>query len=618
VVAAPRPYGVAPEKILNTSLTLPFEDSRRLTGANLFFASTGAVLETHGIEPDEGLLSGWGARVERVRAKLGWSARGVVARRHRTGASLALAAAPDQLFAATEVNEWALCATLVERHPDVWNTRELEAALLAAALDNASDPQSVIPPVLAEAAALARLEQLAARERLPNLAPLLSATDARNLPYVLDDDTLTLGAGAKSRSYPAADLPPADGIPWAELSDIPTAIVTGSNGKTTTVRLIASCARAHGHHVAYCSTEGVFVDGKAVQLGDYSGPAGARSVMRNPRTEAAVLETARGGILRRGIAISRAHVAVVTNISADHFGEYGIDDLDALADVKMTVGAVVAPDGLLVLNAQDPQLVSRAGVLAARYGRSPPLGWFALDYDQAILREHRTWGGSVCGVRGGQLMLSHRDVESEMGDIMTLPLTVSGSATYNVANLAAAALAAVALGIPARTVADVLSRFGSDPADNPGRLMRFEVNGVRIIIDYAHNPEGLRGLLNVAEHLRAGRGRLGLLLGHAGNRRDADIEALARVAAEFRPDLIVVKENESHLRGREPGEIPRIIRSALLKLGFSDEALPVRLTELDAARCALDWARPADVLALPIHSPSARTAVLSLLQQTTR
>ena len=536
-----------------------------------------------------------------------------MARRHLGGASLALAAPPDQLFAATEVNEWALCATVQERDPE--RGKDLEAALLAAALDNAADPQNVIPPVLAEGAALARFQKLAARERLPNLGPLLSAADTRNLPYLLDDDTLTLGAGARSRSYPATDLPPAQGVPWPELSDIPTALVTGSNGKTTTVRLIAACARAHGKRAAYCSTEGVFIDGEAVTLGDYSGPAGARMVMRNPRTQAAILETARGGILRRGIAVSRAHVAVITNISSDHFGEYGIDDLGALADVKMTVGAVVVPGGLLVLNAEDPQLVGKAGVLAGRYGRSPALGWFALDYDQAILREHRTWGGSVCGVRGGQLLMSHRDIESDLGEVISMPLTVSSSATYNIANLAAASLAACALGIPARTIADVLRRFGSSPADNPGRLMRFEVGGVRVIVDYAHNPEGLRGLLNVADHLRGGRGRLGLLLGHAGNRQDAEIEALARVAAEFRPDLIVVKENEGHLRGREPGEIPRIIHSALLRFGLPEETLPVRMSELEAARCALDWARPGDVLALPIHSVDARAAVLSLLEK---
>ena len=144
--------------------------------------------------------------------------------------------------------------------------------------------------------------------------------------------------------------------------------------------------------------------------------------------------------------------------------------------------------------------------------------------------------------------------------------------------------------------------------------MRFERGGVRVLLDYAHNPEGLRGLLNVAEHLRGGTGRLGLLLGHAGNRQDTEIEELARAAAQFRPALVVVKENEAHLRGRAPGEVPRIIRAALLRAGLPEAALAVRMSETEAVRCALEWARPGDVLALPVHSPAARTEVLALLQ----
>jgi cyanophycin synthetase len=172
---------------------------------------------------------------------------------------------------------------------------------------------------------------------------------------------------------------------------------------------------------------------------------------------------------------------------------------------------------------------------------------------------------------------------------------------------------AVSLGIPAPTIAAVFSHFGETPSDNPGRMMRFEFKGAHVLIDYAHNPDGLRGFLSVAAQLR-GRGRLGLLLGHAGNRQDADIAELARVAADFDPDLVVVKENETQLRGRAPGEIPRIIRAELLRAGLHQSALTVRDTEIDAARFALDWARPGDVLALPLHSPKARSAVLAILQ----
>jgi cyanophycin synthetase len=336
-------------------------------------------------------------------------------------------------------------------------------------------------------------------------------------------------------------------------------------------------------------------------------------VVRDRRTEAAILEVARGGILRRGLAVSRAHAAVVTNISSDHFGEYGIDDLAGLADVKLSVAAVLAAHGCLVLNADDALLRMKARELALRYGLLSQPAWFARDWNQTFLRQYRAQGASTCGVREGRLWLQVKGLEQDLGLVTAMPLSIGGIASYNVANLAAAALVAVALGIPAATIAAVFAHFGENPSDNPGRMMRFDFKGAHVLIDYAHNPDGLRGFLSVATKLR-GQGRLGLLLGHAGNRQDADIAELARAAAEFKPDLIVVKENEAHLRGRAPGEIPRIIRNELLRLGFKESALPVHDNELDAARFALEWARPGDVLALPLHSPQARAAVLSMLQ----
>lgn len=594
---------------------LPFEDSRRLTGSNLFFASTGAVLDVIRTPVDDALIAAWRARAERAGATLGWPHRRSVARRHARGVLLAISAPADQLLLSTEINEWALCAALVERDPLAWAA--LEDALVAAAIEGADPAANLateVLPVIEEAAALARFKGLASLEAAPKMRALIEAAGLRSLPHFVDDTELTLGAGRGSRTFSLSALPNANEVPWAELSDIPTAIVTGSNGKTTTVRLVAACARAHGWRPGYNCTDGVFVGDETLATGDYSGPAGARLVMRDRRTEAAILEVARGGILRRGLAVSRADVAVVTNISSDHFGEYGIDDLAGLADVKLSVAAVVALRGRLVLNADDALLRMKTRELALRYGPSLSPAWFARDAEQSYLRKYRAQGASTCGVRDGRLWLHHEDREHDLGAVSAMPLSIDGMATYNVANLAAAALAAILLGIPADTIAAVFARFGETIADNPGRMMRFEFKGAHVLLDYAHNPDGLRGFLSVAKQLR-GTGRLGLLLGHAGNRQDADVAELARVAADFKPDLIVVKEDEAHLRGRAPGEIPRIIRNELLRLGLQESALPVRDNELDAARCALEWARPGDVLALPLHSPSARAAVLALLQR---
>lgn len=590
-------------------MELPFDDSRRLPGPNLYFSAPGVVLELVGMPATEALLGGWRARVARAFVALGWPAGAVVARIHRTGASLALEAPLDQLFTATEVNEWALAATVAGDDPDRRQT--LEAAMLAYVLGEAKDEAAVIAPVIEEAAAFARLSRLAADEAHPGLAPLVAIARSRHLQWFVDDDTFTLGAGGGARTYPLSALPGAESVAWHRLTRVPTALVTGSNGKTTTTRLIAACARAGGRKVGYNCTDGVTVDGTEVVRGDYSGPAGARLVLRDARTEVAVLETARGGLLRRGLAVPDADVAVVTNVSADHFGEYGIHDLDALADVKLIVARALAPDGLLVVNADDERLAAKALDLGAA-PRAPRLGWFALDADHPLLARHRAAGGATAGVRDGDLVVTAGGREHELAPLSAMPLAVGGHATFNIANLAAAALAALALGVPIRMIAQTFASFGANPADNAGRMMRYARGGAEVLVDYAHNAEGLAGLLDVARRL-CGTGRLVLLLGHAGNRRDEDFEALAEVAARYAPARIVVKENEAQLRGRAPGEVPRLLVAALKRAGVPDLAIEVAPTEVDGARAALAAARPGDVVVLPLHGVAARQAIVGEL-----
>ncbi len=225
-----------------------------------------------------------------------------------------------------------------------------------------------------------------------------------------------MGAGAGGRSFHAGALPDVAEVPWEELHDIPTAIVTGSNGKTTTVRLLAACARRHGWHAGYNCTDGVFLDDEVLATGDYSGPAGARMVLRERRTQAAILETARGGILRRGIAVSQANTAVVTNVSADHFGEYGIDDLEGLADVKLAVAAVVSDSGMLVLNADDAQLRAARG----RSGTAIR----ALPAARLVCRRQRS--GHLAQRCAGRCLNLRRARRTAASDASTAQSTISG------------------------------------------------------------------------------------------------------------------------------------------------------------------------------------------------
>jgi UDP-N-acetylmuramyl tripeptide synthase len=559
------------------------------------------VLET-GVH-DPATLESWLGRVALARRELRWPPGDARALAHRTGASLALPAPVDQLITATEVNEWALAASIAERAPE--RAEELIAALAA------EQPEETEPPVLESAGALLRLRRRAAREAQPRQRALIEAAAGRDLPWLLDDDTLTLGAGSGGHSWPLTELPAPASVDWTSLHPIPTALVTGTNGKTTVVRLLAACTKASGLTTGYCCTDGVFVAGQALGTGDYSGPAGARRVLRDIRTEAAVLETARGGILRRGLAVARANVAIITSIAADHFGEYGVHDLGALVDVKLAVARALDADGLLVTNADDPVL-ARAAPTAGK-----PIGWFAQDADAPLLATHRRAGGATAGVREGRLVLAWRGVEHDLGDVAAMPLAAGGHSHFNVANLATAALGAAGLGIAPSTIASQFARFGADPADNAGRLMRYELGGLNLIVDFAHNPAALAGLADFAQHLRAG-GRLALLLGQAGNREDADIDRLAAVAAAARPDYIVVKELESYLRGRGGGEVPALLRAALDRAGVSGSSIANAPDEDQAVRMALAWARAGDVVVLPLHSREGRGHALALFERLRR
>jgi UDP-N-acetylmuramyl tripeptide synthase len=571
----------------------PFDDSRRLTGANLYFDAPGAVLETApGVDVEAPVLARWCAGIVRAREALGWPAAALAIRRHASGASLAFAAPVDQLYVATELNEWALYAALGLRAADAPVDAE------------APEPRPHVAH-FDDAEAMRQLLALARAEAKPALPALLDAARARGVPAHADDASLSLGEGNGAQAWPLDALPGIDAVDWPRLHGIPKAVVTGSNGKTTTVRLLAAMLEAQGLCSGYSSTDGLVVGGECVEAGDYSGPVGARTVLRDPRVQAAVLETARGGLLRRGLAATDARVAVVTNVSADHFGEYGIHDIDDLATVKLLVARALAADGVLVLNADDERLVQRAAATGVRR-----IGWFALRLDAALAR-----GVPACGVRDGRLLLSVGGAGHDLGDLAAMPLTLGGNAAYNTHNCAGAALAAFLMGVAPTAIAGVLARFGADPRDNPGRLQRWQLGDVQVLLDYAHNPDGLRGLLQVAEGLR-GDGRLALLLGQAGNRGDEDIRALARIAAGARPDRVWLKDiGGEYLRGRAPGEIAGILAATLRASGCDADALPVCLDEGLAAREALQWARPGDLLVLPIHEPAQRDAVVALLDR---
>jgi cyanophycin synthetase len=572
-----------------------FAESRRLTGPNRYFDGPAVTLTPLGAASgDPRALEAWAERVRALARGLVWPDPQPLIERRATGTFLVFRAPSDALLTATELSEWA------------WERAAVESGAAGSRAVSPGSAESGQPPFdLAHDFGDDPASILAARaaaERLETLGTLRRAAHARGLPLFEDDEEISVGAGAGSLRWLRCAPPAVEEVPWSALHDVPTALITGSNGKTTTVRLVAAMAAAAGMTPGYCCTEGVFVAGRPIALGDYSGPAGARAVLRDRSVGFAVLETARGGILRRGLAVERADVAVVTNIRADHFGEYGIETADDLAETKLVVARAVCRGGTLVLNADDATLMGAAQRLphaaAARHAL------FAFDDAHPALIALRARGGSTCAVRHQALMLNHAGVEHSLGNVAELPLTLGGAARYNIFNLLAATLAGAALGLPLASIALTVARFGADPADNPGRLERWRYRGAVVLIDYAHNPDGLEQLLHAARSLDPVR--LTLLLGQAGNRDDGAIVELASTAARFAPDRIVIKELKQMLRGREPGQVPALIRRGLLDAGVAPDRIYSEPDEETAARILLDAAEPGDVIVLPVHTREVR------------
>ncbi|HXM52236.1 MAG TPA: Mur ligase family protein [Candidatus Binatus sp.] len=371
---------------------------------------------------------------------------------------------------------------------------------------------------------------------------------------------------------------------------IPIIQVTGTNGKTTTVRLIAQLARAAGHTVAYTTTDGVYRDDELVEAGDYSGFSGAAKALAQPGIDLAVLETARGGILLRGMGTDHNDVAVVTNVTEDHLDQYGIRTLDQLAEVKATITKITRPQGWDVLNADDPR------VLAMRRLASGQPWLFSLDADHPAIRTTLAEGGRAISVLDGALviMTSRRHAHRllPVGDV---PVTLAGISSHNLRNAMAAAAAALGAGIPEGAVIEGLRTFVLDPERNPGRANVFEADRRVVVIDYAHNEDGMHGLIEICQGLRAPGGRIFLAFGSAGDRTNGILHRLGYTAARG-PDQVAIAQLHRYLRGREPQDLVARLQAGLKDGGKPQ--VPVFPNELEALEWMLDSSAPNDVIAI--------------------
>lgn len=557
------------------------QDSRRLTGLNLLSPRAGAVVEVQ-FEPGdapEACIARWSEALDRVFEALGW---GTMPRWTRCGddtATLLFDAPLDALYAATEINEWAVAEVRGE-------ASSLEALL-------------------------ATLKVSLAEEANDRMRALEVEAERRGLPFVWDDDWVSLGMGCRSAGWPTDGLPTCDEVPWDTLSAVPVAYVTGTNGKTTTTRMTARIVQASGRTSGATSSDGVVVNGVHIERGDWTGTGAARRVLRHHEVEVAVLETARGGMLRRGLVIDRCDAALITNVASDHLGEYGVDTVAEMARVKGLICRAVHAEGRRILNADDP--------LVRALGDAPgaPICWFSMEGVTDWLRPHLAAGGEAWVLEDGWLCAYSGHEVTRVVEARQIPATYGGAARHNIANALGAGALSQTLGASLEDVREGLLSFGLEATDNPGRCQLQEIDGVQLILDFGHNPHGVRAMLTMARAMMSERpdARLWVSIGQAGDRTDDDLLGLSQAIWEARPERVSFRDIAGYERGRAPREAALIMRDGLAALGHPAEGICMHDDEVHAIGDALSWARPGDLIVHLVHI--RRDAVAAFLADAT-
>ncbi len=355
---------------------------------------------------------------------------------------------------------------------------------------------------------------------------------------------------------------------------IPIVAVTGTNGKTTTTRAIARIFRETGKVVGYTTTDGIYIGSHLVQKGDTTGPQSARTILCDPTVEVAVLESARGGIIRSGLAFDACDVGVITNVQADHLGSNDVYTLEDMARVKAVVAQAVRPDGYVVLNADDERVAAMAK------GVRGQVAFFSLSPTNPTVQAHVAKGGGAAVYADEYLCILKGDWTLRIERAAALPMTLGGRATFMIQNALAAALAAFCQGVRIEDIRTALMAFDTSAKQTPGRMNLFDLGRFQVLVDYAHNPAGFRA---VQAFLQNWSGTKIGVIGAPGDRRNADIEELAELATEMF-DWVIVKEDVD-LRGRVPGEVARLMRQRIAAVRPN-----LRCEEILDERAALKYA----------------------------
>lgn len=369
-------------------------------------------------------------------------------------------------------------------------------------------------------------------------------------------------------------------------SRIPIVAITGTNGKTTTTRLTAHIYRQTNKVVGFTATDGIYIQEYLVEQGDNTGPYSAGAILKDPTVEVAVLETARGGILRSGLAFDSCDIGVVLNVAADHLGLGGIDTIEQMAQVKAVVAETVKPDGYAILNADDPLVAAMADKLNCK------IAYFSLNPDNPIIREHSRRNGLAAIYEDGYLSILEGKWTLRVEKAVNIPVTMGGMAPFMIANALASCLATFAQGVDIELIRQGVRTFQMSAEQTPGRMNLFEVKDYQVLVDYAHNPHGFRAVGDFVRNWSGGK--IGVV-GGPGDRRDEDLILLGSISAEIF-DRIIIKEDQD-ARGRKPGEVADLITKGVDQVN-SDLNCEIILNEAEATNKALNQAQNNDLVVI--------------------
>lgn len=361
---------------------------------------------------------------------------------------------------------------------------------------------------------------------------------------------------------------------------IPIIAITGTNGKTTTTRLIAHIVKNNGYRVGFTTSDGIYVQNSMMSKGDTTGPMSAEFILKDPTVEFAVLETARGGILRAGLGFGRCDVAVVTNIQEDHMGLSDINTLEDMARVKGVVAESVKPDGYAVLNADDKHCVSISKNVTCK------IAYFSLDENNPVIVEHCKLGGIAAIYENGYITIKKGEWKFRVEKVTTIPLTFGGRVTFMIYNVLAATLASFAYGFKIEDIRLSLETFIPSSAQTPGRMNIFNFKEYKVMIDFAHNPDGFNGIREFLSTIDSPN-KIGIITG-TGDRRDSDIRELGRISARMFDHIII--RQDKFLRGRQADEIVSLLVEGIKDVS-PDKSYEYIPKEIEALKHALKLAK---------------------------